>query len=231
MIERKVVGIIPARGGSKGIPNKNIVNLCGKPLIHYTIDAAIESNVFDNIIVTTDCNMISRAVKHYKDISIVKRPDDLATDKALTIDAILHVISQQKDNNCDIILLQPTSPLRKASHIKDSYSLFKRKSAKSLISITKEMHTPFKNFIIDDNGFVSPLFSINHLSLPRQSLPEVARQNGAIYIAHAEDLIKHNSFYIEPAIGYEMSYETSVDIDTKQDLKNVESRLKSFEYC
>ena len=224
MADRKTVAVIPARGGSKGIPHKNVTPVLGKPLIALTIEAALKAKRVNRVIVTTDCPHVRTVTRAYSGVTAIDRPPELATDASLTVDAVLHAMAQieaLEASNTDIILLQPTSPLRTAEHIDAAYALYREKNAASVLSVTEETHSPFKNFTLTAQGALKPLFSQESLAKPRQELPQVMRQNGAIYILSLADLRREQSFYVEPALAFIMSEAESVDIDTPRDLEAI----------
>jgi len=152
----KVMGLITARGGSKGIPNKNITLLNGIPLISYTIEAALQSNVLDKIYVSTNDKKIASVAMEYG-AEIINRPDELATDQSNSLDAIRHALHQTRDQSfTHFILLQPTSPLRNHNHISSALELFCIKKSKSLVSVIETEHSPFKTLVAKENN-IQPL--------------------------------------------------------------------------
>ncbi len=217
-----MLAIIPARGGSKGLPGKNIRMLNGKPLIAYTIEAAILSNVFDEVIVNTDCLEIAKIAERYGANIPFIRPSELATDKATSIDMINHTIEwfeNKKDVYNNIALLQPTSPLRNEVHIREAFKIFQDKNVKSLISFVKEQHPIYWNKRINEKGLVESLFN-EIQSLSRQNYIETYVPNGAIYMFKS-NILASNSLYTDNTYGYIMDFRSSIDIDTKED----------FDYC
>ncbi len=223
-----IYAIITARGGSKGLPGKNIKLLNGKPLIAYTISAALNCPLIQRCIVTTDDGQIKTTSKEYG-AEVFNRPSELATDEASSNSAIRHVLEilhGQDDLPAYFALLQPTSPLRTVEHLEDSISIFIESGANCLISVTEETHSPYKDFCLEEGGLV-PLFDVDTIEVPRQSLPKVYKQNGAIYIVKSELFLQYNRFYIQPAVPYMMSAEHSIDIDTQLDLSIAEILLKS----
>jgi CMP-N,N'-diacetyllegionaminic acid synthase len=223
-----LLAIIPARGGSKGLPRKNVLPLAGRLLIGWSIEAALSAQNVQRIAVTTDDAEIAEVARGYG-VEVVLRPPELATDRALTIDAVEHaILSLRSTGDCPdhVVLLQPTSPLRRAAHIDEAATKYFSLLPASLISVVEEEHSVYKSFRMDETGaYLVPLFGEHNLSQPRQSLPKVYRQNGAIYITPAEALIKSRSFFMNPCLHYEMSSEVSVDIDTLKDLKEAEEIL------
>jgi CMP-N-acetylneuraminic acid synthetase len=218
---RHTVAIIPARGGSKGLPRKNLSEVAGRSLLARAIDVARESAVFDRIFVTTDSDEISDAAV-LAGVGVIRRPPELSSDAALTIDAVQHAILEIEARGLDvgtIVLLQPTSPLRETRHVNEAVLLYRSCNAGSVISVTEAEHHPNKMFIGGSNDSILPLFSVADLAAPRQTLPRVLRQNGAIYVVGRDELIRNGSFYVEPAYGYLMDRDSSLDVDDARDLE------------
>ena len=211
------IAIIPARRGSKGLPNKNILKLSGIPLIAHTIIAAKKSDCFKRIIVSSDCDEICNIAEKYGALS-VKRPSEISGDNALTVDAVIHACNFFKCKSNDIVvLLQPTSPMRTCDDIKQSITLFNsKKKIASVISVNEARHHPYKSLIVNDK-YLEPLRNITDLSSPRQILPRVYNQNGAIYISKYNELLEKKQFYIKPSFPYVMKPINSIDIDTESD--------------
>lgn len=221
----KIVAIITARGGSKGLPRKNLLDLNGKPLIAHTIDAALKSTIFSKIVVTTDDDEIKKVSLNY-DAQVIDRPKELATDTASSLDVIQHALTVlQEDNFSNFMLLQPTSPLRNATHIQEAVAKYTGENAKSLVSVTETEHTPYKLLVESDNGII-PLFSNEYLTMPRQKLPTTYRINGAIYISNVSSFLKTKDLFQEPLTIYQMNQQESIDIDTKVDLDNCENIIQ-----
>ncbi len=215
----KIISIIPARGGSKGVAKKNIRLLAGRPLIHYTIHAAQHSKYINNIIVSTDDEEITE-VASTEGVTVLKRPPELSGDESPTIDAVHHVIKKCKIEGLNpdiVILLQPTSPFRTSHDIDAALELFLKNGCDSVISVVETMHPPYWNMIID-GLFLCPLFDQESLRMRRQDLPKTYLPNGAIYIASAETLIQTSSFYTIKTKPYIMPPERSFDIDSEFDL-------------
>lgn len=222
----KVLAIITARGGSKGLPRKNILMLAGKPLIAHTIDAAKKSNIFDTIVVTTDDDQIKNISQSYG-ASIIDRPNYLATDAASSLDVVNHTLDTLEESNYShFILLQPTSPLRSNMHIKEAWEKYIKKNANTLVSVTLEVHSPFKLLVKDKiNGSIKPLFNVEYLTSPRQALPKAYRPNGAIYISRIDTFLETRNLFEESLEIYEMDEESSIDIDTEQDMQACKNLL------
>ena len=228
MNQPEVIAIIPARGGSKGLPRKNLRSLAGKPLIAYSILAARECSQISRCIVSTEDPEIKQLSLEYG-AEVIDRPADLATDLALSADVVRHVLETLSGTGHQpeyFVLLQPTSPLRTSRHIQQCLQAFLASSAACAISVTETEHHPYKDFNLDQ-GFLHPLFGAEYLSQPRQRLPAVYRQNGAIYVMKSRAFLEHNGFFVEPALPYIMENKDSIDIDSGFDLLVAELLLKS----
>ena len=223
-MKKKIVAIITARGGSKGLPRKNVLDLNGKPLIAHTIDAAKESQVFDKIVVTTDDKEIKEVSLKFG-AEVIDRPAELATDMASSIDVLLHALRELSvEEFTHFVLLQPTSPLRNGEHIQESMNIYSTSNAKSLVSVTEVEHTPYK-LLLEEEGEIVPLFSEEYLTMPRQKLPTTYRINGAIYISKVSDFLNKNSLFEKPLVVYKMDQGSSMDIDTQEDLVGAKNLL------
>lgn len=220
----EVIAFIPARGGSKGIPRKNIVPLGGKPLMLHTIEAAIESQLFSKVVVSTDDSEIA-SVAQSAQATVLLRPEHLATDNATTNAAILHMIEALKPSpTAAICLLQATSPLRNASHIAESAELFAERERSAVYSMVLADKPPQKAFCIKD-GQATPLLDGGEAFLPRQQLDDCAYPNGAIYWFEVSQFLKDNCLPQAPIIPYIMSASDSIDIDNIDDLAEAEKQL------
>lgn len=222
-MSEKVLALIPARGGSKRLKNKNILSLGGKPLIAHTIGAALKSKYIDRVIVSTDCEEISAVSQEYGAEVPFLRSDALATDEASSVDVVIDAVSKLEDSGANlkqIILLQPTSPLRKPAHIDEAFESFINKNADAVISVTDCEHSPLWSSALGENGSMEE-FYLKRASLKRsQDLPLYVRLNGAIYIIDKELLLKKKSFLpSKNTFAYLMSKESSVDIDDKFDFE------------
>ncbi|KAF5083765.1 N-acylneuraminate cytidylyltransferase [anaerobic digester metagenome] len=215
----KTLAIIPARGGSKGLPRKNVLLLAGKPLLYHTILAAKHSANIQDIVVSTDDDEIAQFADSEK-ITVIHRPPEIATDSSPTIDTILHAIQEVKKHHIHpdtIVLLQPTSPLRTSEDIDNALSLYKKSVCDSVISVTPAPHPPYWDMIIED-PYLKPIFNPDYLRKRRQDLPMAYMPNGAIYISSPDYLKKERSFYGERVIPYIMPADRSIDIDSEMDL-------------
>ncbi|AZO96318.1 acylneuraminate cytidylyltransferase family protein [Halocella sp. SP3-1] len=218
----KILALIPARAGSKGVKNKNIRELAGKPLIAYTIIEAVKSNMFEDIIVSTDSKKIADIARRYGADVPFLRPKELALDDSHTIDVILHCLDFMRNIDKEyqeIILLQPTSPLRKAHHIKEAYQLFNKKHADFIISVCECEHSPLWTNIIDKDLKMDNFIGEEVKSMRRQNLPQYYQLNGAIYLAKVDRLIEEKSFLGKNSYAYIMNRKDSIDIDSEIDFK------------
>lgn len=230
MIDDKVVlGIIPARGGSKGIPRKNIKKLNGKPLIAYTIEEALKSKYIDRIVVTTEDMEIAEISKKYGAEVPFIRPAELAEDDTPGIDPIIHCIKWLRDNegySPDYVYqLQCTLPLRTVEHVDEAMELMVRTGGDAVVSVCKSEHSPYWMKKIENGRLIDFLDSYSN-NRRRQELPIVYRLNGAIHIAKTHILLKYGSWYTDFTTPYIMDYVSSIDIDDIHDFKFVEFLIK-----
>ncbi|MGL5524924.1 MAG: cytidylyltransferase domain-containing protein [Aeromonas veronii] len=210
--------IITARGGSKGLSRKNVLDLAGKPMIAHTITAAQESGCFEHVVVTTDCPEI-KSVSLSWNAGVIDRPPELATDSASSVDVLHHALSVLKNNGnitSHFVLLQPTSPLRNFKHIQEAIAKFEVSDAASLVSVTEVNH-PIQKFLFDNDGVLNPVFSWEALTMPRQSLKPAFLVNGAIYICDYKLFIESKKLFLNPVISYYMNSHVSIDIDNLDD--------------
>jgi CMP-N,N'-diacetyllegionaminic acid synthase len=220
------IAIITARGGSKGLPGKNIIDLGGKPLLTYTIAAALESRNIDRVILSTDDQDIVEIGKKYGAEVPFLRPSSLATDTAHSPDVVEHAIGFLEESEgiyCDIaVMLQPTSPFRTGGHIDEAMEKYRSEDNESLISIKPQDYPPwwmFKTIGRQLKPAVPWKEGVNVFNLERQEFPEIYRPNGAIYITNRNQLKKKGNLVNPDSCGYyEMSIEDSVDIDNFTDL-------------
>lgn len=218
-----MLALIPARGGSKGLTNKNIKLLNGKPLIAYSIEAANTSNGVSRVIVSTDSKEIAGIAQEYGAEVPFLRPDKLAKDETKSIDVYKYVLNElhRREGRFydEFMILQPTSPLREAEDIDNAINLFIAKNADSVISYCQEHH-PIKwhKFITPDGKF-SNIFE-DSISNRQEERPTYF-PNGAIYIFKS-DLIFKDLYYSENSYAYIMDRNKSVDIDTIEDFEYAE---------
>ena len=221
----QILYIIPARGGSKGLPGKNIRLLRDKPLIAYSIDAARNSKYEGTILVSTDDKAIADIAKQYGAEVPFIRPAELSNDCAATTDVIFHTINYYKEHNRNfdlIILLQPTSPLRISEDIDNAIKLMMEKKAEAIVSVCEAEHHPLWANTLPADGSMRSFIREEIKGKNRQQLPQYYRLNGAIYISTIEALTKHKSFIHDKTIAFQMPIERSVDIDNEIDFKLAE---------
>ena len=215
------LAIIPARGGSKRLPKKNILDLKGKPLIAYSIEAGLQSKYIDKVIVSSDDDEILDTSKAFG-AEIIKRPDALASDTATSFDAIKHTIENTEKYDY-IVLLQPTSPLRSALQIDEAIELLETKEANAIVSVCEMDHSPLWSNTLPKDGNMSGFLRDEVLNKRSQDLETYYRVNGAIYICKTEKLLEEESFFLKENIyGFVMDRESSVDIDEAIDFKLAE---------
>ena len=223
-MKNSIIAIIPARGGSKGLPKKNISPLAGKPLISYSIEAALRSKYISDVVVTSDDDDILKIAQEH-DVSSIKRPYSLAQDNTKTEPVIFHTLENITEKYDIIILLQPTSPLRDEHDIDLAFEAFIESEADALISVKKPSHSPYKAFTQTKDGYLKGIINNDYPFMPRQELPMSYYPNGAIYIIKTKEFLKHQSLFCAKTIPYEMSELKSIDIDSLDDLKYVEKNI------
>jgi len=216
----KIVGIVPARGGSKGIPKKNLKKIAGKPLIQYTFESALKSKI-NKIVVSTDDKKIEKFSKSQGIDTTIIRPKSLATDSAKTFDVVKHTINYLKQNeNYEpdiVIILQPTSPLRTSMMIDDSIDLLKHNNSSSVISVSK-IKTHQSSSFYYKNKFLIP-FRKDFIKFDRrQQYVPLYFPTGAIYTSWFKTITKFNSLYGPRIIPLITEQELSIDVDTIFDM-------------
>lgn len=218
MSSSNFLAIIPARSGSERLPHKNKLNLCGKPLISWTIEAAKRSKYIDKIAVTSDDSEILKIAKK-SSVEIIVRPYELASNSATSVDVIKHSL-ESLDTYEYVILLQPTSPLRNYQHIDESIKFLKEKNADAIISVCKTDHNPLWSNRLDSNLNMSNFIENEQSSKRSQDLEKFYRLNGAIYICKTENFLKENTFFIKKNIfAFIMDKKSSIDIDDEFDFE------------
>ena len=220
----KILVVIPARGGSKGIPHKNIKPLRGKPLIHYTIDEAREIVGDEDICVSTDDPEIIRCVEDYGLKVPFVRPEELATDTAGTYEVLLHALDfyEKQGRHYDIVLLlQNTSPFRKAEQIKEALKLY-RENIDMVVSVKECAANPYYCVFEEDNNGFLHVCKGNGNIFRRQDAPKVYEYNGAIYIMNARTLKTTHMHKMQKRVKYVMDDMSSFDLDTMWDWEMAE---------
>ena len=219
----KILAIIPARGGSKGIPNKNIIDIGGNPLIKYTIDAALKSKMLTHCVVSTDSDVISDVAKSCGAMVPFRRPDSLSDDKALSLPVIQHAVNFMESDQGflydAIVMLQPTTPLRQTKDIDNAIKMLFDTNADSVISVVDvEGYHPLRMKRVVDGRLINYIDQGHEDMRPRQKLPPVYIRNGAIYATRRNIMMKKNSFSGVDSRAYIMPSDRSVNIDTYEDL-------------
>lgn len=227
---KRFLAIIPARSGSKGLKDKNIKELKGKPLIAYTIEAATKSGIFDTIIVSTDSQDYADIAKQYGAEVPFLRPEHLSTDTASSNDVIIHTIQELQKMNQQydyFMLLQPTSPLRDEGDIIKACQLLIDKDANSVVSVCEAEHTPLGMNILDESLSMKD-FIPKDLNRLRQQFPKHYRMNGAIYMCNVGLFLEYKDFYGDKSYAYIMDRLKSLDIDDELDFIFLECIINSY---
>lgn len=226
----KNLAIIPARSGSKGLKNKNIKLLNGKPLIWYSINAAIQSKCFDEIFVSTDSTRYANlAIKLGANVPFL-RSKKLALDTSSSWDAVMEALDLYEGLGKKFdtfMLLQPTSPMRTDKDIVNAYNILKDKKANSVISVTEVEHSPLCCNILPSDGNMDEFFNKEYNDLPRQSLPKYYRLNGAIYLSKVSYFKEYGDIYNNSVFSYIMNKNVSIDIDDQLDFDIAELIIKT----
>ncbi|MBB5149734.1 acylneuraminate cytidylyltransferase family protein [Ureibacillus thermosphaericus] len=212
----KILAIIPARGGSKGVPRKNIRDLAGKPLIAWTIEEAKKSKYITRLILSSDDDEIIEIAKRYGCEVPFKRPAELAKDDTPGIETVLHTIEKCPGYDY-VVLLQPTSPLRTVEDIDECIEFFINKNIDFCVSVTQSEKSPYWMYKVDKSADMKPLIHLNEMVTRRQDLPASYALNGAIYIAKVDKLLQERSFLNLNTKAFIMCRENSFDIDTELD--------------
>ncbi len=216
---KRVLGLIPARGGSKRLPRKNVLPFNGKPLIAWTIQAGLDSMYLDRLVVSTEDQEIRETSVKFRACCVIKRPKELASDTATSVDVALHALDYLADRGemfNYLALMQPTSPLRKSKHIDEAFALMGEKDARAIIGVCETEHP------VSWMGKIPPTFSmdefIEHRCLekdPRRQEKPDYQINGSIYLIEVSELRRGQTFFpAHSAYAYIMDREISVDIDT-----------------
>jgi len=227
---KKILGLIPARGGSKQLPRKNLKPLLDKPLIAWTIEEAKKSKYLDRTIISTEDREIAEIAKHFLADVPFSRPKELAGDAVVTIDVALHAIEWLKVNDSvyDIfVLLQPTSPLRTHEDIDNAVELLFKKKADAILSVCETDYPPTWMSTLPDDYSMNDFYKKDHKEKRRQDIPTYYRTNGAVYVVKTETLLEKKTFALKDnTFAYVMPPEQSVDIDKEIDFLLAEVLLK-----
>lgn len=211
----RVLGLVPARGGSKSIPRKNLVELGGVPLIQWTIQAALGSNL-KRVVVSTDDDEIAEISQNLGAEVPFKRPAELSSDQTLSIDVVLHALDVLEEDFDAVMMLQPTSPFRTSIDIESAIKIIN--DASSVISVVPVEGThPARMKFVEDGVLIDPAFAETIENMPRQELRPMYIRNGAIYLTRIADL-RHRTFKGALSRALIMPKERSINIDTSFDL-------------
>lgn len=225
----RVLALIPARGGSKGLPRKNVLPISGKPMISWSILAALQAECVTDVVLSSDDDEIMDIATRYGCDVPFRRPADLASDTATLVDVVLHALDVLPSHGYlkydYVLLLQPTSPLRTSADIDGAFELMRLKEARSCVSVYDPCVSPFLMFELAADSRISPVIPTKGVSLRRQDLPPTYKLNGAIYFAMPNHLRNTKSFINDTTIGYVMPDDRSADIDTRADFEIVQRHL------
>lgn len=230
--KKKFLALIPARGGSKRIPKKNLLKLNGKPLVAWSIEAALKSQYIDKVVVSTDNSDIAKISKKYGAKVPFKRPKKFATDNSSRSDVINHIIQFYKKKKLQIfdyiVYLQPTSPLRDEKDIDKAIRLMFKKKAEVVVSVCELEHPLAWTGVLPKDKNMKNFFKNPSVTLIKsQDLEKNYRLNGAIFLFKIEKFLKKNNIFISKKIfAYEMPKQKSIDIDTYYDFKIAEVLIK-----
>ena len=226
---KTILAIVPARGGSKRLPKKNLLLLAEKPLILWTIEAGIKSKYVDMLVVSSDDSEIIR-LSSKMGIQTIVRPKELSTDEVLIFPLIEHVLDNIDKTFDFIICLQPTSPLRNEIHIDEALEFLVQKGADAVISVCEMEHSPLWSNTLPDDKSMEGFLKEDIKGIRSQDLPKYYRLNGAIYICKTTRLMQKNNFAIDDNIfAFKMDRKSSIDIDEKEDLLIAETFINSNE--
>lgn len=223
-----MLALIPARAGSKGIPQKNIMDLHGKPLIAWTIEAAKGASGVDRVVVTTENPEIADISRSWGAEVPFLRPAELSGDDTPGIEPVIHAISLLPNFDW-ILLLQPTSPLRTAQDIEAIVELVEGRNAPSAVSLCEASSNPYWTYLVDTTDHLTPVVSVP-LAARRQDLPAAYTLNGALYLAKRDWLLENRTFVTAETVGYVMPVERSVDIDSPLDWKWAEFLMEASDH-
>lgn len=222
----RVLALIPARGGSKGLPGKNILPLGGRPLLAWTIRAARASRYIDRLVLSSDDPAIIAVAEQEGCEVPFRRAPALATDEASSVDVVVDAIGRLPGHDI-VVLLQPTSPLREAADIDATLETLSRRGAEACVTVRSAEEHPYWTFRLDDDARLSPYCTpADGIPAQRQRLPAAWCLNGAVYAARIPAFLRSRSFLGPHTVAQPMPAERSADIDTRADLERVEQALR-----
>ena len=222
---KSVVAVITARGGSKGLPRKNVLELAGRPLIAWTIAAARASRYLDRFVLSSDDDEIIQVAREWECEVPFLRPATLATDEARSADVLLHALDALGESYDYAVLLQPTSPLRTAEDIDGALRECLRRVAPSCVSVSEPEMSPYWMFRMDADGRLHRLLDDGMAAHRRQNLPPVYALNGAVYVVAVPWFRERRTFVTPETVAYVMPPERSVDVDTAANLAAADALL------
>ncbi len=211
------VAVVPARKGSKRLPGKNMLPVGGRPMIYWSIRAALESRCVERVVVSSDDEAVLELATSLGAVAL-RRPERLATDESTTADVVCHALESLDRLPSHVCLLQPTSPLRGAEHVDEAWAVMVRKGAKSVISVSLVDHPPQWSNRLPEDGSLCDFLPAHLQGVRSQDLPPYYRLNGAIYLAESASFLAQKSFFLKPSCyAYVMEAEASVDVDNRID--------------
>lgn len=216
---QSVLAIIPARGGSKALPRKNLLPLGGKPLIAWTIEAAQQAKTIDRLVLTSDDDEIIEAARGFGCEVPFLRPEHLARDESPMAGVVEHVLASLEEDYDYLVLLQPTAPARLAADIDEAVARCVEAAAPACVTVCEAAESPYWMYQLDDDRRLSPLLGGLEPPGRRQDLPMHYVLNGAVYVASCEWFHSHNTFFGDGTISHVMPRDRSLDIDTPEDLE------------
>jgi CMP-N-acetylneuraminic acid synthetase len=221
------LGLITARQNSKRIPGKNLKALCGKPLIAYTIESALASARLNRVVVSTDGEEIASVARQLGAEVPFLRPKEVATDEASSVDVILHALSWlEREENAffdALVLLQPTSPLRRGSHIDAAIALYEAREADCVVAVSEPDRHPYWTKTMDAEGRLEPFLPVDPaLYRQKQAAPQVWSSNGSIWVLRRSSFLARREIYGGRTFGYVMPRSEGIDIDTPWDFRLAE---------
>ncbi len=220
----KVLGVIPSRKGSKGLPGKNIKLLVGTPLIEYTINSALSSKKLSSLVISSDDEAVLSIATHRK-VRAIARPSALAEDSVPMIDVLLHTLSNVEESYDAVMVLQPTSPMRTSNDIDFAINILSMSNSNSLVSVYKvDDHHPARMYKLENDVLQS--LDANLASVNRQELPDIYHRNGAIYLSRIDSMLQSHSILCNKPKPYIMPLERSVNIDNYLDFRMSEILIR-----
>jgi CMP-N,N'-diacetyllegionaminic acid synthase len=213
--DHRFLAVVPARGGSKGVPRKNVRMLAGKPLIAWTIEQAFHSRYIDRVIVSSEDEEICQVAKQSGAEVPFVRPAELASDTASGVDVLCHAVENAGADYDYVVLLQPTSPLRESTDIEAAIEFCVSRAAKSVVSVTEATKSPYWMYQMKEGGEL--ISFVENAASNRQQLPQSYALNGAVYVLEVAALLATRKVLDEQTLGYVMPAERSYDIDRETD--------------